>query len=162
MISVQQVKATRVNGLWQLQTPHHKHYSLTLLQVKTPFLAVATQTAPLPSTHLRDTNKPSWEKCIKSYLVDCICLVVSGSSNILTIGSVSAWSCFSCATTVVLFSRKAGKKKKTFHTQIEFLQKLTCNHMVLTAHLNRFSSNSYLACPFKEVAKPEIPKNSLA
>lgn len=44
------------------------------------------------------------------YLVDCICLVVSGSSNIFTIGSVSAWSCFSCATTVVLFSLKANEK----------------------------------------------------
>jgi hypothetical protein len=47
---------------------------------------------------------------LAGYLVDCICLVVSGSSNIFTIGSVSAWSCFSCATTVVLFSLKANEK----------------------------------------------------
>lgn len=46
-------------------------------------------------------------KRISIYLVDCICLVVSGSSNILTIGSVSDWSCFNWATTSVLFSFRA-------------------------------------------------------
>lgn len=48
------------------------------------------------------------------YLVDCICLVVSGSSNIFTMGSVSDCSCFSWATTSVLFSLRAdteGMKK---------------------------------------------------
>lgn len=44
----------------------------------------------------------------RAHLVDCICLVVSGSSNILTMGSVSDCSCFSWATTVVLFSLKAA------------------------------------------------------
>jgi len=43
MIFVQQVKATRVNGTWQ----HHK--LLIAVEVKTPSLAVATQTAFLPS-----------------------------------------------------------------------------------------------------------------
>lgn len=48
------------------------------------------------------------------YLVDCICLVVSGSSNIFTMGSVSDCSCLSWATTSVLFSFRAdtGKIKK--------------------------------------------------
>lgn len=48
------------------------------------------------------------------YLVDCICLVVSGSSNIFTMGSVSDCSCFSWATTSVLFSLRAdtGREKK--------------------------------------------------
>lgn len=44
---------------------------------------------------------------VQSNLVDCICRVVSGSSNIFTMGSVSDWSCFSCATTVLLFSLRA-------------------------------------------------------
>lgn len=41
--------------------------------------------------------------------MDCICLVVSGSSNIFTMGSVSDCSCFSWATTSVLFSLRADK-----------------------------------------------------
>lgn len=45
------------------------------------------------------------------YLVDCICLVVSESSKIFTIGSVSDWSCFNWATTSVLFSFKADTKR---------------------------------------------------
>lgn len=54
-----------------------------------------------------------------THLVDCICLVVSGSSNILTMGSVSDCSCFSWATTVVLFSLRAedGQKKSPTYKQ---------------------------------------------
>ena len=56
----------------------------------------------------------SWGEFI-AYLVDCIWRVVSGSSNILTMGSVSCWSCFSCATTVVLFSFKAARSHVLCH-----------------------------------------------
>lgn len=52
-------------------------------------------------------------KLIRIYLADCICLVVSGSSNIFTIGSVSDWSCFNWATTSVLFSFRADTKIMT-------------------------------------------------
>lgn len=53
--------------------------------------------------------------CCCSDLVDCICLVVSGSSNILTMGSVSDWCCFSWVTTVLLFSLRATTQPLSLH-----------------------------------------------
>lgn len=60
------------------------------------------------------------KKLIKIYLVDCICLVVSGSSNIFTIGSVSDWSCFNWATTSVLFSFRADTQRMKIHCSTSF------------------------------------------
>lgn len=55
------------------------------------------------------TTPRAWRQ--HEHLVDCICLVVSGSSNILTMGSVSDCSCLSWATTAVLFSLNAAWTK---------------------------------------------------
>lgn len=61
------------------------------------------------------------------YLVDCICLWVSGSSNIFTMGSVSDWSCFNWATTVVLFSLRATEKNYYIHATNTFSFRLVTN-----------------------------------
>ena len=48
-------------------------------------------TAEISTTlYINATSIKYFLKKERSYLVDCICLVVSGSSNIFTIGSVSA------------------------------------------------------------------------